>query len=115
MPQRGIRRARRAGAHEPRFHQSAAAAWGTRCLAGSRICCRRAYRAIAAGEWFMKKMRLSSFLCWPAAMFAVFTTTVRADVSVQQKTSLEVASMIRMHGASTTNLTADKKREDTES
>jgi len=46
---------------------------------------------------------------------AAFTTTVRADVSIQQKTSLEVASMIRMHGATVTNLTADKKREDTES
>jgi hypothetical protein len=48
-------------------------------------------------------------------MFAAFTTTVRADVSIQQKTSLDVASMIRMHGATTTNLTTDKKREDTES
>jgi hypothetical protein len=46
---------------------------------------------------------------------AALTTTVRADVSIQQKTSLEVASMIRMHGATVTNLTADKKREDTES
>jgi hypothetical protein len=63
----------------------------------------------------MTKTRLSRFLCWPAAMLAAFTTTVRADVSVQQKTSLEVASMIRMHGATVTNLTADKKREDTES
>ena len=62
------------------------------------------------------KTRLSRFLCWPAAMFAAaLTTTVRADVSIQQKTSLEVASMIRMHGATVTNLTADKKREDTES
>jgi hypothetical protein len=48
-------------------------------------------------------------------MFAAFTTTVRADVSIQQKTSLDVASMVRMHGATTTNLTTDKKREDTES
>jgi hypothetical protein len=63
----------------------------------------------------MTKMRLWRFLCWPAALLAAFTTTVRADVSVQQKNSLEVASMIRMHGATTTSLTADKKREDTES
>jgi hypothetical protein len=63
----------------------------------------------------MTKTGLLRFLCWPAAMLAAFTTTVRADVSIQQKTSLDVASMIRMHGATTTNLTADKKREDTES
>jgi hypothetical protein len=67
----------------------------------------------------MTKMRLSRFPCWPAALLAAllaaFTTTVRADVSVQQKTSLDVASMIRMHGATTTNVATDKKREDTES
>ena len=62
----------------------------------------------------MTKTRLSRFLFWPAATLAAFTTTVRADVSIQQKTSLEVASMIRMHGATVMNLTADKKREDTE-
>jgi hypothetical protein len=38
-----------------------------------------------------------------------------ADVTLQQKTSLDVASMIQMHGANTTSFTADKKREDTES
>ncbi len=63
----------------------------------------------------MTKAGLSRFLCWSAAMLAAFSTTVRADVSIQQKTSLDVASMIRMHGATTTNLTVDKKREDTES
>jgi hypothetical protein len=64
----------------------------------------------------MTKTNLSRFLCWPAAMLAAaLTTAVRADVSIQQKTSLEVASMIRMHGATVTDLTADKKREDTES
>ena len=63
----------------------------------------------------MTKTNLSRFLCWPAAMLAAaLTTAVRADVSIQQKTSLEVASMIRMHGATVTDLTADKKREDTE-
>jgi hypothetical protein len=45
---------------------------------------------------------------------ACFIATVRADVTVQQTTALDVASMIRMHGATTTTLTADKKREDTE-
>lgn len=43
------------------------------------------------------------------------TSAVHADVTVQQKTSLDVASMIQMHGANTTSFTADKKREDTES
>jgi hypothetical protein len=62
------------------------------------------------------KTHLSRFICWPAAMLAAaLTTPARADVSIQQKTSLEVASMIRMHGATVTNLSADKKREDTES
>jgi hypothetical protein len=42
-------------------------------------------------------------------------TSVHADVTVQQKTSLDVASVIRMHGASTSSITTDKKREDTES
>jgi hypothetical protein len=40
---------------------------------------------------------------------------VRADVTIEQRTTLDVASMIRTHGSSTTNITADKKREDTES
>jgi hypothetical protein len=39
----------------------------------------------------------------------------RADVTIEQKTTLDVASMIRMHGSVTTNMTDDKKREDTES
>jgi hypothetical protein len=38
-----------------------------------------------------------------------------ADVTIEQKTTLDVASLIRTHGSSTTNITADKKREDTES
>jgi hypothetical protein len=42
-------------------------------------------------------------------------TAVQADVTVQTKTTLDVASMIRTHGASTTSISADKKREDTES
>jgi hypothetical protein len=40
---------------------------------------------------------------------------VQADVTVEQKTALDVASIIRTHGSSTTNITADKQREDTES
>jgi hypothetical protein len=43
------------------------------------------------------------------------TTVVQADVTVQEKTTLDVASMIRMHGATTTSITADKKRDDSES
>src|SRR5450631_309335 len=39
----------------------------------------------------------------------------RADVTIEQKTTLDVASMIRMHGASTMSITADKKRDDSES
>jgi len=42
------------------------------------------------------------------------TTLVRADVTIEQKTNLDVVSMIRMHGAITTNITADKKRDDSE-
>src|SRR6202043_1232779 len=39
----------------------------------------------------------------------------RADVTIEQKTTLDVAFMIRMHGASTMSITADKKRDDSES
>ena len=42
-------------------------------------------------------------------------TAARADVTVEQKMTLDVASMIKTHGASTTNITSDKKREDSES
>src|SRR6202030_4640864 len=42
-------------------------------------------------------------------------TAAQADVTVQSKNTLDVASMIRMHGASTTSITSDKKRDDTES
>ena len=50
-----------------------------------------------------------------AAAIAALMATAQADVTIQQKTSLDVASMVRMHGATTTSLTADKKRDDTES
>ncbi|MDP9082492.1 MAG: hypothetical protein M3N50_01800 [Pseudomonadota bacterium] len=42
-------------------------------------------------------------------------TVSRADVTIEQKTNLDVASIIRMHGAITTFVTTDKKRESTES
>jgi hypothetical protein len=58
------------------------------------------------------RMLRSAYLVTGATLAA---TAVQADVTVQQKTTLDVASMIRTHGASTTSLTADKKREDTES
>jgi hypothetical protein len=50
-----------------------------------------------------------------AGVWATATAPVHADVTIQQKTSLEVAFTIHMHGATTTSVTADKKREDTES
>jgi hypothetical protein len=42
------------------------------------------------------------------------TAQVQADVTIEQKTNLDVVSMIRVHGALTTNITADKKRDDSE-
>ena len=51
--------------------------------------------------------------CFVGASFAA--AGVRADVTIEQRTTLDVASMIRTHGSFTTNITADKKREDTES
>ncbi len=50
-----------------------------------------------------------------AAAAAMAFTVVHADATIEQKTTLDVASMIHSHGASTTNITADKKREDSES
>jgi hypothetical protein len=40
---------------------------------------------------------------------------VHADVTITQKTNLDVASLISSHGSSTFSLTADKQREDSES
>ncbi len=62
----------------------------------------------------MKKSVLR-IVCASSMLAASLAASVRADVTVQQKTSLDVASVIRLHGATTTNLTADKKREDVES
>ena len=50
-----------------------------------------------------------------AAAAAMACTVVHADATIEQKTTLDVASLIRSHGTSTTNITADKKREDSES
>ncbi len=47
-------------------------------------------------------------------VLASFTAAVRADMTLQQNTTLDVASVIKMHGTTTTTVTADKKREDTE-
>lgn len=59
--------------------------------------------------------RLLRVICASAFLYASSSATVRADVTIQQTTALNVASIIQMHGATTTSLTADKKREDTES
>lgn len=61
------------------------------------------------------KNRTTGVVISSVAAFAAFATVARADVTIQQKTSLEVASMVKMHGAVTTSETADKKRDDTES
>jgi hypothetical protein len=42
-------------------------------------------------------------------------TAAQADVTIQQKTNLDVASMIKMHGSTTSSISSDKKRDDTES
>ena len=43
------------------------------------------------------------------------SAVLHADVTIEQKTTLDVASAIRMHGGTTTSITADKKRDETES
>jgi hypothetical protein len=54
-------------------------------------------------------------LVYLVAGASLWATAVRADVTIEQKTTLDVASIIRTHGSSTTNITTDKKREDTDS
>jgi hypothetical protein len=56
-------------------------------------------------------LRTAGFVA--AASFAA--AVVHADVTIEQRMTLDVVSMIRTHGSSTTNITADKKREDSES
>jgi hypothetical protein len=64
-------------------------------------------------------MKNSSFGVLRAACFLAGATlaaaAARADVTIEQKTTLDVASVIRTHGSTTTSTTADKQREDTES
>ncbi len=50
-----------------------------------------------------------------AAAASLWAAAVQADVTIEQKTTLDVASIIRTHGSSTAYITADKKREDTDS
>ncbi len=57
----------------------------------------------------------SRFLCALTVALASSAPLVRADVTTQQKTALDVASLMRTHGSITTSLTADKKRDDNES
>ena len=59
--------------------------------------------------------RTSVVACLVIGSALTAATVGRADVTVEQKTNLDVASVIRMHGTMTSNVTADKKREDTES
>lgn len=49
------------------------------------------------------------------AAAALGAAAARADVTIEQKMTLDVASVIRTHGSSTTEIAADKKREDNES
>lgn len=48
-----------------------------------------------------------------AAAALMICSTVQADVTVEQKTTLNVASLINAHGEVTSNFSADRKREDT--
>ncbi len=65
------------------------------------------------------KVKTNHFQALWTALFvagaSLGAAAVKADVTIEQKTALDVASIIRTHGATTTNITADKKREDTES
>jgi hypothetical protein len=72
--------------------------------------------SIRFGEFDNMKARSVPLL--PAVIIAGIcfsAATAIADVTIERKTTLDVASMIRTHGSSTTNITTDKKREDTES
>ncbi len=50
-----------------------------------------------------------------AAVGAAWVMAAHADVTVQQKTSLDVVSVVKMHGATSTSTLADKQRTDVES
>jgi len=58
--------------------------------------------------------RVLRFVCLGAGA-SLAAAAVHADVTIEQKTTLDVASLIRTHGSSTTSIAAEKKREDTES
>lgn len=59
-------------------------------------------------------LRVLGFVCLGGGA-SLAAATSRADVTIETKTTLDVVSLIRTHGSSTTNIAADKKREDTES
>jgi hypothetical protein len=61
------------------------------------------------------KNHLFQSLVYIVAGAPLWATAVRADVTIEQKNTLDVASIIRTHGSSTTNITGDRKREDTDS
>jgi hypothetical protein len=60
----------------------------------------------------ISRIGVSAMVC---LIVAGACTIAEADVTITQKTNLDVASLITTHGASTLSLTADKQREDTES
>jgi len=62
-----------------------------------------------------RSIRMLSQVCFATSAVFAASAIVHADVTIEQKTTLDVASMIRMHGGTTTSMTAEKKREDTES
>jgi hypothetical protein len=61
------------------------------------------------------KNHLFQSLFYIVAGAPLWATAVQADVTIEQKTTLEVASIIRTHGSSTSSITTDRKREDTDS
>ena len=62
----------------------------------------------------MKNAVLRVILGFLSFMGMGLPMAAEADVTVQQKISLDVASAIRMHGSSTSSVTGDKRREDSE-
>lgn len=62
----------------------------------------------------MKNKRFCVLRVAAAAYFG-FTLPAHADVTTEQKTTLDVASLISIHGTSTMSITPDKQRNDSES
>src|SRR6202162_3236520 len=79
--------------------------------AAARCFCAILFRESSMKDHSLQILR-SACLVAGAALGAA---AVRADVTIEQKMTLDVASVIRTHGSTTTNIAADKKREDTES